>query len=91
MLITTDAYYYLRLNTTTYYYLRRRLYHNYNKNNYDGDDDYYGYCNNDCPRKKAHTKVSRGLKRFDSLTKLKSEALTAQPRAKQDFWAGEGV
>lgn len=53
-----------------------------------------GYCNNDCPRKKSHTKVSRGTSRFDKLNKLK-QAINNYNHTpdinttKQDFHQGE--
>jgi hypothetical protein len=56
-----------------------------------------GYCNNDCPRKKSHTKFSRGTSRFDKLNKLNKlkQAINNYNHTpdinttKQDFHQGE--
>ena len=45
-----------------------------------------GYCNPECPRKKAHNKVNKGTKRYDNLLKFKNEIFQA---SKQDFAQGE--
>jgi hypothetical protein len=52
---------------------------------------FLGYCNSDCPRKKAHTKVQRGTKRFDNLLKLKQSIMKSQQTStsQKDFPEGE--
>jgi len=49
---------------------------------------FLGYCNEDCPRSKAHVAIKRGTKRFDILTKLKSSCMQSN-KPTPDFQKGE--
>ena len=54
---------------------------------------FLGYCNSECPRKKAHSKISKGTRRFDQLNKLKNEAMNSNSNRtnsnNQDFQQGD--